>query len=95
MYNSKLYEIIKAIEACQRNCNIYEKKPLILRSQSRQRDYIIRVCTGCKDTLSQHDSQKGHAFCLSCREALFPESIKPRKSFAKRFRYFPSRGHFR
>jgi hypothetical protein len=95
MYESKLYEIIEAIEAYQGNYNVYKMKPLSLRSHSRPRDYLIRVCTGCRDPLSQYDSQKGHASCLSCREALFPESIDPRKSFGKRFRYFPSRGHFR
>jgi hypothetical protein len=87
VYKSKLREVVKAIEACQGGYRIYKKRPDTWRSKKRQWDYIIRVCTGCSDPLSQYDNQKGHAFCFSCREVLFPETVNPYKSFGQRFHH--------
>jgi len=87
MYESKLYEVIEAIEACQGNYKVYKNQPKTWHSDNRKWDYIIRVCTGCSDPLSQYDNQKGHAFCLSCRQALFPETVNPYKSFGKRYHH--------
>jgi hypothetical protein len=44
--------------------------------ERRQWDYIIcKVCTGCGKQLSRYDNLNGYAFCFSCREILFPETV--------------------
>ncbi len=43
MYKSKLYEVIKAIEACHENCKAHRMRADTWRSNNRQWDYIIRV----------------------------------------------------
>ena len=90
MYN-KLSEVIRPVEDDYSENRI--KQSGALRS-NRKWDYIIRICTGCADPLKRYDSQKGYAFCYSCREALFPETITPRKSFDKKYHHLRSRGHF-
>ena len=92
MYN-KLEEVIRPVEDDYSENRINDKQSGALRS-NRKWDYIIRVCTGCAEPLRRYDSQKGHAFCYSCREALFPETITPRKSFDKKYHHFGSKGHF-
>jgi hypothetical protein len=87
--------VIKAIEACHENCKAHRMRADTWRSNNRQWDYIIRVCTGCGDPLRRYENQKGYAFCLSCRQALFPETVNPRKSFGKRIHHLRSRGQSR
>ena len=91
MYKS--YEVIRPVEDGYSDYRI-NNQPGALRSNNKKWDYIIRICTGCEDPLRRYDSQKGHAFCYSCREALFPETITPRKPFDKRYHHFGSKGHF-
>jgi hypothetical protein len=95
MYKSNLHEVIKAIEACHENYRAYKMRADTRRSDNRQWDSISRICTGCGDPLRQYDNQKGHAFCYSCREALFPETVNLHKLYDNRFNHFRLRGHFR
>jgi hypothetical protein len=85
MYESNLYEVIKAVEACHEHYKAYKKRPNPWRSENTQWDYIIRVCTECGVMLNRYDSLKVHAFCYSCREVLFPETVTPSKAFDKDF----------
>jgi len=88
----KLYETIRPVEDGYSGYRITEK-PGTLRSNTRKWDSIIRICSGCADPLRGYDSQKGYAFCPSCREALFPETVNQR-TFDKRYHHLRPRGHF-
>ena len=91
----KIYEVIKAIESCQRDYSVNESRDNSWRSKNRQWDYIIcTVCTGCGKRLSPYENHKGLAFCFSCREILFPETVTLDKSRRQRFPYPRSGGQF-
>ena len=54
------------------------------RSTNRQWDYIICIpCVGCGKPLGRYENLNRLAFCHSCREILFPETINPRESHWK------------
>jgi hypothetical protein len=73
---------------------INKKQPDTLRSNNRKWASIIRICSGCADPLRGYDTQRGYAFCISCREVLFPETVNQHKSVDKKYHQFRSRGHF-
>ena len=92
----KIYDDIKATEGhkCDDH-SIYERRDKNWRSGHRQWDYIIcTVCTGCGKPLTRYENLRGLAFCVSCREILFPETVPRYKSRGQRFPYPRSRGHF-
>ena len=91
----KIYDDIKAIESCQRDYSVRESRENSWRSGHRQWDYIIcTVCTGCGKPLSRYENLRGLAFCVSCREILFPETVTPYKSQRQRLPYARPRGQF-
>ena len=92
----KIYDDIKATEGhkCDDH-SIYERRDKNWRSRNRQWDYIIcTVCTGCGKPLSRYENLRGLAFCVSCREILFPETVTRYKSRSQRFPYARPRGQF-
>ena len=57
------------------------------RSAKRQWDRIVCiVCTGCGKPLSRYENLNRMAFCLDCREVLFPETIGPREALRRKVR---------
>ena len=89
----EMYEVEKAIRAY--SANKPHERPSNWRSENRQWDYIIcTVCTGCGKPLSRYENHKGLAFCFSCREILFPETVTLDKSRRQRFPYPRSGGQF-
>ena len=91
MNKYKMYEVTKAIEAYKDNYSAYKRSPKVWRSENRKWDRIIRaLCTGCGKT----ENLKGLAFCFSCREILFPETVADKKYRRQKSRYRTWRGHF-
>ena len=92
-YNNK-HEIKGGFERYKRNYWVYKGRPAYRRSEHRQWDYIIcKVCTGCGSRLSRYDNVKGYAFCFSCREILFPETVIYQESRGYWSPYPDSRWH--
>ena len=59
----------------------YKKERSHIGSYRGQWDKIICIlCTGCKKPLGRYENFNRLAFCHSCREILFPETITPRDS---------------
>ena len=78
----------------QRSYSTYERRSKTWRSKSRQWDYIIcKVCTGCGKQLGRYENLKGYAFCFSCREILFPETVIYQESSGYTSPYPDSRWH--
>jgi hypothetical protein len=78
MNEETMREVIRAIEACQGSSAYYAAQPS--KADKRQWDYIIRtVCIGCGETLGREENLSRFAYCASCREVLFPETIAPEK----------------
>ena len=91
----KMHEDMKASEAYQKRYNAYDRRHKSWRSGRRQWDYIIcKTCIGCGKPLSRYENLRGLAFCFSCREILFPETIPPYKYRDRRYLYPAPRGHF-
>ena len=83
-----MYEVKSAIEIVNKGYDGYRPRPVYCRSKDRQWDYIIRrVCTGCGKPLNRYDTRKGHAYCLQCRQNLFPETVNPYEFYSHRFRH--------
>jgi hypothetical protein len=85
-------EIVNAIEAAKENYPIPEsscrKKPSKWRSPHKQWDRIVcKVCGGCGKRLGRYENTNNLAFCYECREILFPESVKARKSVSEKFKH--------
>ena len=77
-----------------RNYRVYKRQPAYWRSEHRQWDYIIcKACTGCGRRLSRFDNLKGYAFCYSCREILFPETVIYQETRRFTSPYHDSRWH--
>jgi len=84
-----MYEPKRVSEAYynQRNSD-RERKLKTWRSTNRQWDYILCiVCTGCGKPLGRYENLNRLAFCHSCREILFPETVAPRESHWKNSPY--------
>ena len=91
----KMYEDIKAGKVYQGQYKRYERSYQNRQPGRRQWDYIIsKVCIGCGKPLSRHENLKGLAFCFSCRQVLFPETINPYKYGTRRYFSRPLREHF-
>jgi hypothetical protein len=87
-------QINQDTNANQKSYRTYKRRPKTWRSKSRQWDYIIcKVCTGCGSRLSRYDNVKGYAFCFSCREILFPETVIYQESRGYWSPYPDSRWH--
>jgi len=75
---NKLYEVTQAIRAVSNRYKLPEKRDQNWRSPHRQWDRIIcRVCAGCGKQLGRYENRKNLAFCYSCREILFSDTITP------------------
>jgi hypothetical protein len=76
MSKTEKNQINRDPKAHPKSYSTYERRSKTWRSKSRQWDYIIcKVCTGCGKQLSRYDNLKRYAFCFSCREILFPETV--------------------
>ena len=94
MYKTERNQIYQDANAHQKSYSTYERRPKIWRSKRRQWDYIIcKVCTGCGKQLRRYDNLKGYAFCFSCREILFPETVRYQESRGFTSPYPDSRWH--
>lgn len=64
------------------------KMPKNWRSSSRQWEYLVcTVCAGCGKPLGRYENLNRLAYCKSCREILFPETVIRRQPRWKRGRY--------
>ena len=89
----KMDEIIRAIEACNGNYNLYGKNPSTGPYKKKQWDKIICVlCTGCRKPLGKLENRKRLVYCSECREILFPETISPEETLHNMRRYSKWRG---
>ena len=71
-------------EDYNRNDNECDRNLGTWRSNKRQWDKIIcTVCTGCGKPLGRYENLNRLAFCLACREVLFPETVPPRKPYGR------------
>ena len=65
------------------------------RSPKRQWDRIVHfVCTGCGKPLSRYETVNKLAFCLDCREVLFPETIGPKEALQRKVREVKRKGDY-
>jgi len=88
-----MYEVIKAIEACQKKYGEYYANSSDQRSGNRRWDYIIQtVCVGCEKPLGRYENLNRLAYCKSCREILFPETVDFEERHSQRSPYRKFRG---
>ena len=84
----KMYEPKKTIETYNGYYSPYQKRTKAWRSTNRLWDKIIcMICTGCGKPLGRYENLNRLAFCLECREVLFPETVRPRKPYWRNSSY--------
>ena len=91
----RMDEVIKAIEACNGYYSAYEIEPNVQIPDNRQWDRIIcTLCAGCGKPLSRHDNFNRHAYCMECREILFPETVASKEFLKRGSNQDRGKGHF-
>ena len=83
---NKMQEVIDAVNAISAKYYNANNKARILRSPYRQWDRIIgTVCIGCGIKLGRYENLNNLAFCYSCREILFPETVTKKEVNQRKF----------
>jgi hypothetical protein len=86
MYDNGYYASDKANEFVPKRGQTFEERGRTFRSYNRQWDYIVcTICVGCGKPLGRYENLSRLAFCRSCREILFPETVRDDESREKRF----------
>ena len=88
---NKMQKVIDAVNAISAKYYKANNEVGVWRSSYRQWDRIIgTVCIGCGIKLGRYENLNNLAFCFSCREILFPETVtkkevKQRESGNRKF----------